>query len=95
MNPQGETISEFQRKPYLSAAVDKTNAPWIPIGFSGRYWQCSYPLAYWSLVERQMGEMNLDFRAVARVGVKLTVLVGKSLVDLDFRCRDVYHDILL
>lgn len=23
MNPQGETISEFQREPYLSAAVDK------------------------------------------------------------------------
>lgn len=35
-----------------------------------------------------MGKTNLDFRVAARVGVKLTVLVGKSLVDLDFRCRE-------
>lgn len=42
-----------------------------------------------------MGKTSLDFRAVTCIGVKLTVLVGKSLVNLDFRCRDVYHGILL
>lgn len=88
MNSQGETISEFQREPYWSAAVDKKDqcaldSTWFPWEILAMFLSTGLLAAGW-----EMGKTNLDFRVAARVGVKLTVLVGKSLVDLDFRCRE-------